>query len=160
MGLISAHGLSVTVPRGWHGVIYKRQQDGPRIRDRVGATGTTNAVLHFANFPVPPESGDYGTQAHAQMGTGGVVLSLLEFDFEASQTAMFADRGVPRAVNSNGFDPSVMPQPVPPKTGFQWFGHESGRAFTMLAVLGSHRLRHLLARELNNPLSTLRIEPR
>ncbi len=160
MALISAHGLSITVPKGWHGVIYRRQQEGPRLRDRVGSTGTTNSVLQVANFPVPPESGDYGTEAHARMGTGGVVLTLLEFDFEAAQTEMFADRGVPRSVNSNRFDPSVMPQPVPPRTGFQWFGHESGRAFTMLVVLGSHRLRHLLAKELNNPLATLQISPR
>jgi hypothetical protein len=153
---MSAHGLSVRVPRGWHAQIYRRDQEGPR--SRVGGTGTTNAVLHVANFAINDDIADYATGAHRRMGTGGVAIALVEFDFEAAATEMFNASGVPRQLNSNAFSPSVMPQPVPPLTGFQWFGHEADRAFSLLVVLGSHRLRHLLTAEVNRILPTLLVE--
>lgn len=157
MSELSAYGISVSVPRGWDGHIFRRPGSSPSsARSSVDASGTANAVTHLANFPLPAERGDYGSGAVEKMKPGDVLVCLLEFDGEAGATAMFRHDGVPRFSESD-FGPHSMQRTIAGLAGAQAFFTEKGRAFCAYAVIGATRLKRPLVNEVNRMLEALSI---
>ena len=67
---LSDHGLSIELPPGWHGRIYRRPEDE--------ITG-----LHVANFPLPSEDDDLASAARRGMADTGIVLGVIVGDTES-----------------------------------------------------------------------------
>jgi hypothetical protein len=63
---LSRHGLSVRLPHGWHGRIYRRPGGLP--------------ILQAGNFSLPGGDDDAGTKAMRRMNNGSVLIVLLESD--------------------------------------------------------------------------------
>ena len=123
------------------------------------AEGTENPVAHLANFALPPERGDYGSGAVERMTADDVLVCLVEFDPEATDTQLFASEGIPR-FGVNDFAPHTMQRTIAGMCGGQAFFTVAGRAFSAYVVLGSYRLRAPLVRVVNGLLAGLEIEPR
>ena len=167
MSDISAYGIAATLPRGWDGQIFKRQEDpGAPASDQPttaaegqpAGDGTEQPVAHLANFALPAGRGDYGSGAVERMGAADILVCLLEFDREAAGTALFSHRRVPR-FGINDFAPHTMQRAIAGMCGAQSFFAEGGRAFCVYVVLGSYRLRAPLVRPVNRLLASVRIEP-
>ncbi len=162
---LSAAGLSIAVPRGWDARI-RWTTSAPaapipalHLDEPVPAGGTSNAVLHVANFGLPAQRGDYGSGAVELMTTRNVFAALVEFDPEAAATALFAPVGLPR-VRATRFGPDAMQRVLPRMCGAQWFFQVGGRALCLYAVLGSYALRRPLAAELDAVVQRIGISPR
>ena len=134
-----------------------RPDESARAVAPAGNEGTVHPVAHLANFPLPPDRGDYGSGAVERMRAGDVLVCLLEFDPEAGATALFAHEGVPR-FRAGSFAPNAMQRTIQGMSGAQAFFREAGRAFCAYAVLGSHRDRAALVPLVNALLEGVRIE--
>ena len=151
MRRLAHRGLSVDVPNGWDARIYRRADAAP--------DATTHAVLHAANFPLPEDRGDYGSNAVERMGASHVLVALLEFDPQAAATPLFANRGIPRRLTGEMFSPHQLQRTIAGQAGTQVFFNEGGRAFCLYVVLGGYRNRGAVVPVVNDLLATLRVTP-
>jgi len=62
-------------------------------------------------------------------------------------------------LNVDDFKPYVLRRGLTGQSGTQWFFTESGRPFTLYAVLGSHARRSILVPRINRLLAGLTVEP-
>lgn len=155
---LRAEGMEVEVPRGWDGEIYRRGPRGGRAQGFGDAPGEIEApVMHLANFPLPPNRGDYGSGAVEVMRSDNVLIALVEFDRASAGTALFAREGLP-SVKASDFAPHQMQRTLPGQSGAQYFFHHNGRAFCLYVVLGSHARRQELVPEVNAVLSTINLD--
>lgn len=136
--VIRGHGLSVSLPTGWEGRITVPPADGV-----VGAT--RNPVLHAASIALPQVRGDFGGGVVERLDPYGLFVALVEYDRDATQTALFATHGLPRVVTGAEFHTHTLQRGVAGQSGNQWFCQVSGRAFCLYVVLGSHHDRWRLA---------------
>ena len=148
------HGIGITLPRGWSGEVYLRADGGSGLH---GAS-TPQPILHAANFALPAVRGDYGGGAVDVMRASGILLCLLEFDRAEATAQIFSAPGVPRRLGVLDPSPANLQRTRPGQAGFQRFCHESGRAFCLYVVIGSHARRDVLVPELNRALGTLVVE--
>jgi hypothetical protein len=148
MRRLAARGLALDVPQGWDARIYRRAEI---------AGERTHAVLHAANFALPEERGDYGSGAVERMGSGHVLVALLEFDPEVAGTPLFANAGVPRELSPTMFAPNQLQRTIAGQAGTQVFCHENGRAFCLYVVLGAYRERTALVPRANEILRTVSV---
>ena len=148
-GLLQAQGLSVALPPGWEA----------QVRRRAQAAGTTTpAVLHAANFPLPPERGDFGGSAVEVMSADHALVVLIEYERESARTALFAQPGPPASLPPQSFRPETLQRTIPGQAGAQVFFHAKDRAFCLYVVLGSFgRLTRLLPM-VNTVLRTITID--
>lgn len=145
---VAAHRLAVDTPRGWDARIYRRSQS---------EAGEVNfPVMHAANFALPAIRGDYGSGAVDRMRGHDVLVVLIEFDGASAQTALFANRGLPRP-NADDFHPAQLQRVLPGQSGSQWFFNTGGRAFCLYVVLGSHTRRARLLPQVHDLLDRLTI---
>lgn len=150
---LSDRGVTVTLPRGWEGVITATDPgDG-----ELGAAASPTTLMHVANFPLPPERGDFGSNAVEIMGRGAVLVVLFEHDQGSVGTPLFASQGIPTPAPDD-FDPTQLQRPLPNQSGAQYFFTEAGRAFCLYVVIGRHSRRSLLVGVANDVVSTLVIE--
>ena len=149
---LAHRGLAVELPRGWDARIYQRVD--------ADVDATDHPVLHAANFALPENRGDYGSNAVERMGRGHILVALLEFHPDAAETALFANRGMPRRLTPDLFSPSQLQRTLAGQAGTQVFFTEGGRAFCLYVVLGSHRDRAGLVPQVNTLLSGVEITPR
>lgn len=157
MSDLTAHGLSIALPNGWDGQIFRRAGSDPSVaRAAVDDAGTANAVAHLANFPLPAERGDYGSGAVERMGPSDVLVCLLEFDPDAGATAMFNHEGIPRFSEAD-FAPHTMQRTIAGLSGAQAFFTAEGRAFCAYAVIGANRIKRPLVAQVNRLLAGVRI---
>ena len=148
MAELSGHGLHLPLPGGWEGQVFRR----------FSSPGTvTHAVLHAANFPLPPERGDFGSGAVEVMGPRHSLLVLFEHEAAAAGKPLFA--GPLRPLQPEDFSPNGLQRTLPGQSGAQQFFSRTGRAFTLYAVLGSHGERYSLGPALNAVLASLRVDP-
>lgn len=140
---LSAHGLTVDVPRGWDARIFQRAESdvmSPSSPDTdsptVPQSGVTTPVLHLANFPLPDNRGDYGSGAVGLMRSTNVFLALVEFGSESLGTPLFAAAGLPR-LRATELSETIMQRPIPGMGGAQRFFTVAGRPFCSYAVVGS-----------------------
>ena len=115
-------------------------------------------VLHMANFWMPAERSDYGSEAIEVMGPEGVFVSLVEFGAEAAQSQLFEHKGIPVPLRPEEFSPARLQRPMGDQAGLQRFFRSGGRAFCLHVVIGAHRRRQVLAVEVNSIVSGLSIE--
>jgi hypothetical protein len=162
MADLRAHGIGVGLPAGWDGRIGVRRDGAPE--NAISASGTRIAalqsrpVVHLANFGLPNDRGDFGSGAVELMGDGDVFVVIFEHEPEAVHTALFATEGLPRAMPVNAFDPYNCRRGIPGQSAYQEFFQESGRAFCLYVVLGSHAHRHRLVPLVNRVLAGVRLD--
>ncbi len=149
MATIAAHGISARLPDGFEGRIFVR----PTF------VGSTYPVAQFATFPLPDDTGDFGSGAVTVMGPTDVFATLFEYGPESVGTALFAHKGRPAALSAADFSPTLLRRGIPGQSGTQWFFTEAGRPFSFYAVLGSHTLRSRLVPHVNAVLSALGVSP-
>ena len=145
---VAAHRLAVDTPHGWDARIYRRSQ--------TEAGEHAFPIMHAANFALPSIRGDFGSGAVDRMRRDNVFVVLLEFDPPSAQTALFANRGVPRP-RSDEFHPAQLQRVLPGQSGGQWFFNTGDRAFCLYVVLGSHHRRARLVPHVHNLLDRLTI---
>ncbi len=144
---IERHGMAVDVPRGWDARIYRREAGEPG--------GSVHPVLHAATFPLPTERGDFGSGAVEVMSTQDVFVSLITYDDDAADTALFRRRGMPRRLPANAFSPNRLQHVIPGQGGNQFFFTAGGRAYCLYVVLGSYADRHALLERAHALLDTV-----
>ncbi len=150
---ISAHGLALEVPPGWEGRIRRQQvpsSDPTELR--------AHAVLHAADFPLPPERGDFGSGAVETMQSGHAFVALVEYHSSSAGTALFASgAGMPRELSTEDFSPRQLQRTIAGQAGTQRFFVEDGRAFCLYVVLGSMADRARAVPRVNAVLSAITI---
>lgn len=144
---VEGHGISVDAPAGWEVRIGQRE-GGPAPGDR------TRPVLHAATVALPSVRGDFGSGVTGELGQQDLFVSLFEYDAEAASTPMFTARGIP-APSADDFRPAALQRSIPGQSGRQYFFQESGRAFCLYVVLGSHASRAALLPRLDRLLRGL-----
>lgn len=150
MTTVRAQGVTLMVPSGWEARIFRRPAAPPE---------TTHTVAHLANFPLPPDVGDYGDGAVQLMGPLSILACLVEFHPSHSSDALFAVPGPPGDLPVDEFRRSTLQHGQPGQVGLQRFFNAGGRAWSLFAVLGSEELRVRLGATLNTALRTLQIGP-
>ena len=150
MDKLSDLGVDVELPDGWDGLIYQRISEGQDEARRA---------LHAANFPLPPERGDYGGGVQELMGQDDVLVTLVEFEPENSNSALFSRQGPPARIDPDTFSPTAMPRAIPGQAGAQFFFTVGDRAFSLFVVIGSYADRDRLAALVNSVIGTLTITP-
>jgi len=147
---IAGYGFTIRLPDGWEGRIFRRPTPTdaftPANRNSpdpdVGADGwlgeRPRAVVHLADFALPPQRGDYGSGAVEIMGRLNCFVSLVEFGSECRGTALYGTVGLPR-VRPEQFGPNALARRLPGQTGVQLFFTESSRPLCLYVVIGSDR---------------------
>lgn len=151
MSRLSGAGVGFELPAGWEGSI-----DGggfPQLAD--GARRPT--VLHAGSFPLPAERGTFGSGATELMNTDDIFIVLLEYGPDSVGTPLFAAEGMQRQLDPADFDRDALQHALPGQSGLQRFFTESGRAFCLYVVLGSHIDRSDLVPRANQVLATIEI---
>ena len=164
MSEINAHGLTMDVPAGWEGRIFRRQQAGElRAAEVPGAPApageATLPIAHVATVPIPVDAADYGSDVVGTLGPDDAFIVLKEFTAVEASQALFARAGLPRVLDPEGFDPNTLQRTLPGQAGQQIFFNEGGRAFCLYVVIGDWRRRHEVAPSINAVLATMTIEP-
>ena len=152
MTALAGRGIRVTLPSGWEGEI----DDGLSLL----ADGSTRpTTVHLANFPLPPDRGDFASAALEAMRPGDALVVVFEYGPESAGTALFAAKGIPRSVSAGDFDREMLVRPMPGLSGLQRFFSHQGRAFCLYVVVGSHLDRADALGAINATLASLEIDP-
>ena len=124
MSVLKAHGLSIELPRGWEGRIYRRMGGDP--------------TLHAANYTLPAADGDFGGSATQRMPHGGSFLVLTEYQPGqglAPGEGLFAAEAIPLPLHPGQFHPRTLHVARPGQRGFQHFFTAGRRPFSLYAVI-------------------------
>lgn len=160
---IEAHGLRADLPQGWEGRISRRQAD-PTAESRRGTTAVvsevTAPVLHMANFALPEGRGDFGSGAVDVMGSGHVLVVLVEYGPDSVGTALFPTVSrVPR-LTARMFSSQALQRVQRGQAGAQRFFTLNGRAFCLYTVVGDQRDAADLSRATNDLTTRIEVTPR
>jgi hypothetical protein len=120
---IAGHGLSVDLPHGWEGRIFRRGRAGP--------------VMHVATFALHPSDGDFGAAATGRMRGDDMFAALLEFRGDSRihpGVGLFEQRGRP-APQPHHFRAMQLQVTRPGQLGWQRFFTDAGRALCLYAVI-------------------------
>ena len=160
---LTGHGLSVDLPSGGDGRIFRRPQQGEASTAATGSTApsgaTTHSVVHLASVALPSTIGDFGSGAVEQLGVRDVLVVLFEYNAASAGTKLFSRRGLPRALEAGAFSPNVLQRRLRGQAGTQVFFIEAGRPFSLYVVLGSYANRTELVPMVNQVLETIRVNP-
>ena len=165
---LSGWGITTALPGGWEGRITHRatpalttpQAAAPLPADQGWPDERMHPVVHLANFPLPPNRGDYGSGAVERMTAANALIVLFEFGPESVGTALFKASGLPRTLQPSRFAPEALQRRLPGQLGYQHFFTEAGRAFSLFVVLGGRQHRTALCHSCSGVLSTTTIEAR
>lgn len=146
MATLEAQGISARLPAGFDGRIFRRATAGPEV---------ALPVAQFATFKIPPDTGDFGLSAVALMSTYDAFVVLFEYGQESLGRALFARRGMPRRLSPGHFQPHTLRRGRSGQAGTQLFFTESGRPFTLYAVLGSFDERFSVVPRVNSLLGRI-----
>jgi len=161
---LSAHGFTLDVPQGWDARIYRRPAagevavsaaDGPP----APAGAATQAVVHAATIPMPPDTGDFGSSGVEALGPDDAFVVVFDHGPGSVGAPLFARAGMPRLLEPGDFDPNVLQRWVAGQAGLQTFFTESGRACCLYVVIGSYANRSRVTARVNELLADLQIEP-
>jgi hypothetical protein len=120
--ILARYGISIDLPDGWEGTIYRRPGGG-------------RPILHAANFALAPEDGDFGSRSIASMARGGVFAALLEYDPELAGTGLFGHQGLPLPLRGSEASPASLQRMQARRTGIQRFFTSSSRAFCLFVAM-------------------------
>ena len=127
--IVRGHGMSVDLPSGWEGRIFKRRHGEP--------------TLHAATFALPFDDGEFGSRATARLPAGGAFVTITEYrpgNGLVPGRGLFDAHGLPLPIHRRRFHRNSLLVARRGQRGFQHFFTESGRAFCLYAVLHEHRL--------------------
>ena len=137
---ISAHGISVTLPRGWEGHIAGGTSEAK-------SASPATPVAHLSTTALPPGRGDFGSGAVEGLGPDDVFVALVEYGADCVGTELFARQGLPRRLRPRAFNRRALQRTLEGQCGQQLFFTEAGRAFCLYVVLGrDHDMGPLLDR--------------
>lgn len=147
---LHAHGIHVTLPRGWSGRLFARHPAA--------------ATLHAANFTLAVEDGEFGDRSTGAMRPGATFLALTEYlrgsGLEPDH-GLFSPRRIPLPLDPTSFTQAGLAHPRPGQAGMQHFFSRAGRPFCLYVVLAgdrSGRVRQLAA--VDHVLRSLRVTGR
>jgi hypothetical protein len=127
---LSAYGISLELPRGWDGRIFRRPGSSP--------------TLHAANFQLPSDDADFGSTATARMPPGGVFVALKEYaagPHLRPGVGLYESRSLPLPLPRRYFHPRALQVGRPGQAGFQHFFTAAGqRPFCLYAVIKNPRI--------------------
>jgi len=160
---LAAPGLSVELPAGWEGRIFRRPQHGELAASAVDgppapAGATTHAVAHFSTIALPADTGDFASSAVPHLGPDDVLIVVFEHAPSSVGQPLFAAKGFPRVLDSTSFSPSTLQRALPGQAGVQRFFTEADRAFCLYAVLGAYARRAKTVPMVNAVLATIRVD--
>jgi hypothetical protein len=148
---LSGHGLSIELPQGWEGRIFRRRHGDP--------------TLHAGTFALPFEDGEFGTRSTGRMPVGATFVTITEYrvgnGLEPGR-GLFAHDGVPLPIPRSRFHASQLLVARRGQRGFQHFFTASGRPFCLYAVIHEPRVGAARAdvHQTNEVLGSLRVERR
>jgi len=145
---IGAEGISVDLPSGWDGRVFRRTAPAPE---------TTHAVMHAASFALPVDAADYGDGAVQLMGDTDVFMALVEFHPDSTATPLFSAQGRPAPFQARDASTTTLQRAVGGQAGIQRFFSEADRAWSLYVVLGRADQPAALVDEANGVISTIRI---
>ena len=167
---IEAHGIRAELPAGWEGRLGRRQPGtttGPRGRAGTDGSGTmaeavgedTGPVLHMGNFALPEDRGDFGSGAVDVMGTGHLLVVLVEYGPDSVGTALFPTvSSIPR-LTGRMFSNQALQRVQRGQAGAQRFFTLNGRAFCLYAVVGDERETGPMATTANDVTRQIQVTP-
>lgn len=163
MTQLDAHGLSVTLPSGWEGRVFRRPAAGELAATAADGPPApigevTHAVVHVATIPLPMGVGDFASGAVEDLSPSDALIVLFEYSPESVTKALFAAEGLPRSLAPADFSPSMLQRSLRGQAGVQHFFHEADRAFCLYVVLGSYQNRARVVPEVNKVLATFAID--
>ena len=150
---LSGHGITIELPGGWDGQIYRRPAAEP--------------TLHAASFPLPPHDGDFGSGATGTMPAVGAFVALKEYQAGPRLVpgqGLFAARTLPLPLEPRRFHPRSLQVGRAGQAGFQHFFTMGRRPLCLYAVISglATATRASAARDhvsqLNQILSSLQLE--
>ena len=157
---LSAHGVSLVLPKGWD-VEFMNEAAQDLSNAQPGEGGEVQPenplVIHAGNFRLPPARGDFGSGAVETMGGGGVLVCLLEYGRESATTELFGRHSLPGELTPDMFQPHTLQRTIKGQSGTQIFCNEAGRAFCLYVVLGSHKRRATLVGVANEVVASIAI---
>jgi hypothetical protein len=122
--IVTGHGISVDLPHGWEGRIFRRRHGDP--------------TLHAGTFALPFDDGEFGTRATAGMPAGATFVTLTEYRPDRGLVpgrGLFAARAIPLPIPRKRFRASHLLVTRPGQRGVQHFFTASGRPFCLYAVI-------------------------
>ncbi|MGI8536412.1 MAG: hypothetical protein ACR2K2_07900 [Mycobacteriales bacterium] len=168
---VRGHGMAVDAPPGWEVRIGRRAPDGPAPAAQTLAgenwaaqtpaaqepAAVPRPVLHAATIALPEVRGDFGGSVTGHLREQDVFVSLFEYGPQAVSSPLFATRGRPDP-SAADFSPAGLQRSIAGQSGRQYFFQESGRAFCLYVVLGSHARRAGLVRQVRTLLAGLDLD--
>jgi hypothetical protein len=150
MKALTAHGLSVRVPRGWEAQIRRHAESVAGER--------TLPVLHAANFALPAARDDFGGGVTHLMRSSDAFVAVFEYGPEAVGQPLFRAQGAPH-VRADLFATNRLQRPRPGQLGCQRFFTEQRRAFCLYVVAGSRQYLPSIVQQVNGILDALEVAP-
>lgn len=154
---LESNGITAELPPGWEAEIMVRPESEAEVV-RAGGEQTTKPVAHMANFPLPPDRGDFGSNAVEVMAAEDLLVCLIEYDNASASSELFSSEGLP-TLSPDQFSPESMQRSLPGQSGTQEFFNIGGRAFCIYVVLGSHARRQATIDRINQVIAGIEIEP-
>ena len=145
---LRAHGLALTVRRGWEGRIWLPEEPAP---------AENHPVVRLANFALPQTRDTYAEDATEELGPGQVLASLAEFSPRMADRGLYASQGVPRFTRDD-LDPRALQRHLAGRAGLQRFFSAHGRAFSLYVIARDGAGLDAAIRELVAQLHTLVVQ--
>jgi hypothetical protein len=121
---LRAHGLAISVHRGWEASIWLPEAPPP---------AENHPVMRLANFPLPRTRDTYAEDAVEDLRSGDIVASLVAFSPRLADRGLYAAQGVPR-VSGDDLDERALQRHVPGRYGLQRFFSVRGHAFSLYVI--------------------------
>jgi hypothetical protein len=136
------HGISIRLPAGWTGVIYKRSGALP--------------ILHAASFKLPPVDGDDGAlRAISRMHTDDVLFVMLQ---GTPKFAGYPRRRLPIQLKPDNFGAPVEGMPLSHAFARVSFTYRS-RAYDLWVEFATKPARGPVVQEANRVLRSMHLRP-
>jgi hypothetical protein len=151
---VRGSGFAVDVPPTWE--VNIRPESAMLLGGDDGVIEP--AVLHMANFRLPPELADYGDEIYTALGPADVFISIIDFGPLAPDQQLFNHKGMPIPLTLDSFSEDAAVRGLQGGTASQQFFQASGRGYCLYLVIGSHRERADVLIELNTVLVSVSFE--
>jgi hypothetical protein len=147
---VRAHGLTLTVHRGWEARVWLPDLPPP---------AENYPVLRLGNFALPSSRNTYAEDVADELRAGQVVASLAEFSPASADRGLYAPQGMPR-VDFGDLDRRAVQRQIAGRAGVQRFFSERGRAFSLYVIAREGDGLTDAIRALDAQLHGLVVEPR
>jgi hypothetical protein len=148
---VNGYGLSVELPAGWEGRIFRGPDPEPG--------SMSYPVLHATNFALWPDNSTFGQNLIREMTPARVLIVAAEYGPEAAGTSLFTSGRWPLSVAAGDLNPAAFPGNRPEGlAALQNFVTVKRRAFCIYLVAGFDGEKAPLLPEANSVLATLRVD--